>query len=189
MVYLFVKLKSETLDKFHLSIDCMWIRRGWFYNGVHVLHTQHLQMTIQALQDELRTQRDLNHLLQQESSNRSASEHFTTIELTEENFRRLQAEHDRQAKELFLLRKTLEEMELRIETQKQTLGARDESIKKLLEMLQSKGLPSGPGRASEEEEQERARRIAEAEAQLGHLEVILDQKEKENIHLREVVHD
>uniref|UniRef100_A0A8C7XDT8 ELKS/RAB6-interacting/CAST family member 2 n=1 Tax=Oryzias sinensis TaxID=183150 RepID=A0A8C7XDT8_9TELE len=150
--------------------------------------TKHLQMTIQALQDELRTQRDLNHLLQQESGNRSGSEHFTTIELTEENFRRLQAEHDRQAKELFLLRKTLEEMELRIETQKQTLGARDESIKQLLEMLQSKGLPPGPGRASEEEEQERARRIAEAEAQLGHLEVILDQKEKENIHLREELH-
>uniref|UniRef100_A0AAR2IJT7 ELKS/RAB6-interacting/CAST family member 2 n=1 Tax=Pygocentrus nattereri TaxID=42514 RepID=A0AAR2IJT7_PYGNA len=150
---------------------------------------QHLQMTIQALQDELRTQRDLNHLLQQESSSRAAgAEHFTTIELTEENFRRLQAEHDRQAKELFLLRKTLEEMELRIETQKQTLGARDESIKKLLEMLQSKGLPSVGGRASEEEEQDRARRIAEAEAQLGHLEVILDQKEKENIHLREELH-
>ncbi|KAI4887299.1 hypothetical protein NFI96_005862 [Prochilodus magdalenae] len=145
-------------------------------------------MTIQALQDELRTQRDLNHLLQQESSSRGGgAEHFTTIELTEENFRRLQAEHDRQAKELFLLRKTLEEMELRIETQKQTLGARDESIKKLLEMLQSKGLPPVPGR-SEEEEQDRARRIAEAEAQLGHLEVILDQKEKENIHLREELH-
>ena len=144
-------------------------------------------MTIQALQDELRTQRDLNHLLQQEGGNRS--DHFSSIELTEENFRRLQAEHDRQAKELFLLRKTLEEMELRIETQKQTLGARDESIKKLLEMLQSKGLPPGPGRVSEDEEQERARRIAEAEAQLGHLEVILDQKDKENIHLREVLYD
>uniref|UniRef100_A0A8C7NZX3 ELKS/RAB6-interacting/CAST family member 2 n=1 Tax=Oncorhynchus mykiss TaxID=8022 RepID=A0A8C7NZX3_ONCMY len=147
---------------------------------------QHLQLTIQALQDELRTQRDLNHLLQ-ESGGRSG-EHYTNIELTEENFRRLQAEHDRQAKELFLLRKTLEEMELRMETQKQTLGARDESIKKLLEMLQSKGLPGGPGRVNEEEEQERARRIAEAEAQLGHLEVILDQKEKENIHLREELH-
>ncbi|XP_043108247.1 ERC protein 2 isoform X3 [Puntigrus tetrazona] len=151
--------------------------------------TKHLQLTIQALQDELRTQRDLNHLLQQESGSRASGvEHFTTIELTEENFRRLQAEHDRQAKELFLLRKTLEEMELRIETQKQTLGARDESIKKLLEMLQSKGLPPASGRASDEEEQERARRIAEAEAQLGHLEVILDQKEKENIHLREELH-
>uniref|UniRef100_A0A672QQF9 ELKS/RAB6-interacting/CAST family member 2 n=1 Tax=Sinocyclocheilus grahami TaxID=75366 RepID=A0A672QQF9_SINGR len=151
--------------------------------------TKHLQLTIQALQDELRTQRDLNHLLQQESGSRaSGGEHFTTIELTEENFRRLQAEHDRQAKELFLLRKTLEEMELRIETQKQTLGARDESIKKLLEMLQSKGLPPASGRASNEEEQERARRIAEAEAQLGHLEVILDQKEKENHHLREELH-
>ncbi|XP_015426662.1 PREDICTED: ERC protein 2 isoform X9 [Myotis davidii] len=143
---------------------------------------QHLQLTIQALQDELRTQRDLNHLLQQESGNRGA-EHFT-IELTEENFRRLQAEHDRQAKELFLLRKTLEEMELRIETQKQTLNARDESIKKLLEMLQSKGLPS----KSLEEDNERTRRVAEAESQVSHLEVILDQKEKENIHLREELH-
>ncbi|XP_068763669.1 ERC protein 2 isoform X5 [Struthio camelus] len=143
---------------------------------------QHLQMTIQALQDELRTQRDLNHLLQQESGNRGA-EHFT-IELTEENFRRLQAEHDRQAKELFLLRKTLEEMELRIETQKQTLNARDESIKKLLEMLQSKGLPS----KGIEDDNERTRRMAEAESQVNHLEVILDQKEKENIHLREELH-
>ncbi|XP_066469066.1 ERC protein 2 [Tiliqua scincoides] len=144
--------------------------------------TKHLQLTIQALQDELRTQRDLNHLLQQESGNRGA-EHFT-IELTEENFRRLQAEHDRQAKELFLLRKTLEEMELRIETQKQTLNARDESIKKLLEMLQSKGLPS----KGMDDDNERTRRIAEAESQVNHLEVILDQKEKENIHLREELH-
>ncbi|XP_053233830.1 ERC protein 2 isoform X2 [Podarcis muralis] len=143
---------------------------------------QHLQLTIQALQDELRTQRDLNHLLQQESGNRGA-EHFT-IELTEENFRRLQAEHDRQAKELFLLRKTLEEMELRIETQKQTLNARDESIKKLLEMLQSKGLPS----KGMDDDNERTRRMAEAESQVNHLEVILDQKEKENIHLREELH-
>ncbi|KAG5835923.1 hypothetical protein ANANG_G00249150 [Anguilla anguilla] len=147
------------------------------------VENEHLQLTIQALQDELRTQRDLNHLLQQESSNRGA-EHFT-IELTEENFRRLQAEHERQAKELFLLRKTLEEMELRIETQKQTLNARDESIKKLLEMLQSKGLPSG---RSLEEENERARRIAQVESQVSHLELILDQKEKENLHLREELH-
>ncbi|XP_051873790.1 ERC protein 2 isoform X5 [Pristis pectinata] len=144
--------------------------------------SQHLQLTIQALQDELRTQRDLNHLLQQENVNRGA-EHYT-IELTEENFRRLQAEHERQAKELFLLRKTLEEMELRIETQKQTLNARDESIKKLLEMLQNKGLPS----KSMEEEHEKSRRISEAESQVNHLEVLLDQKEKENIHLREELH-
>ncbi|XP_072136209.1 ERC protein 2 isoform X1 [Mobula birostris] len=144
--------------------------------------SQHLQLTIQALQDELRTQRDLNHLLQQENVNRG-TEHYT-IELTEENFRRLQAEHERQAKELFLLRKTLEEMELRIETQKQTLNARDESIKKLLEMLQNKGLPS----KSMEEEHEKSRRISEAESQVNHLEVLLDQKEKENIQLREELH-
>ena len=33
-----------------------------------------------------------------------------------------------------------QELELRIETQKQTLQSRDESIKKLLEMLQNKGM-------------------------------------------------
>lgn len=37
-------------------------------------------------------------------------------------------------------RGVFQELELRIETQKQTLQARDESIKKLLEMLQSKGV-------------------------------------------------
>uniref|UniRef100_A0A670JL44 ELKS/RAB6-interacting/CAST family member 1 n=1 Tax=Podarcis muralis TaxID=64176 RepID=A0A670JL44_PODMU len=143
---------------------------------------QHMQMTIQALQDELRIQRDLNQLFQQDSSSRS-SEHFVT-ELTEENFQRLHAEHERQAKELFLLRKTLEEMELRIETQKQTLNARDESIKKLLEMLQSKGLSA----KATEEDHERTRRLAEAEMHVHHLETLLEQKEKENNLLREEMH-
>uniref|UniRef100_A0A7N4UYG4 ELKS/RAB6-interacting/CAST family member 1 n=1 Tax=Sarcophilus harrisii TaxID=9305 RepID=A0A7N4UYG4_SARHA len=143
---------------------------------------QHMQMTIQALQDELRIQRDLNQLFQQDSSNR-ASEPFAA-ELTEENFQRLHAEHERQAKELFLLRKTLEEMELRIETQKQTLNARDESIKKLLEMLQSKGLSA----KATEEDHERTRRLAEAEMHVHHLESLLEQKEKESNMLREEMH-
>ncbi|XP_032076872.1 ELKS/Rab6-interacting/CAST family member 1 isoform X3 [Thamnophis elegans] len=143
---------------------------------------QHMQMTIQALQDELRIQRDLNQLFQQDTSSRS-SEPFLT-ELTEENFQRLHTEHERQAKELFLLRKTLEEMELRIETQKQTLNARDESIKKLLEMLQSKGLSA----KATEEDHERTRRLAEAEMHVHHLETLLEQKEKESSLLREEMH-
>ncbi|XP_015483122.1 ELKS/Rab6-interacting/CAST family member 1 isoform X4 [Parus major] len=143
---------------------------------------QHMQMTIQALQDELRIQRDLNQLFQQDSSSRSSEP--LVAELTEENFQRLHAEHERQAKELFLLRKTLEEMELRIETQKQTLNARDESIKKLLEMLQSKGLSA----KATEEDHERTRRLAEAEMHVHHLESLLEQKEKENNMLREEIH-
>lgn len=139
-----------------------------------------MQMTIQALQDELRIQRDLNQLFQQDSSTRTGEP--CVAELTEENFQRLHAEHERQAKELFLLRKTLEEMELRIETQKQTLSARDESIKKLLEMLQSKGLSA----KATEEDHERTRRLAEAEMHVHHLESLLEQKEKENNMLREV---
>ncbi|XP_037832996.1 ERC protein 2 isoform X2 [Kryptolebias marmoratus] len=58
------------------------------------------------------------------------------LDPSEENFFRLQSEHERQAKELSQLRKTMEDMEVRIDSQKQTLGARDESIQRLLEMLQ-----------------------------------------------------
>ncbi|XP_044065775.1 ERC protein 2-like isoform X8 [Siniperca chuatsi] len=65
------------------------------------------------------------------------------LDPSEENFFRLQSEHERQAKELFLLRKTMEEMEMRIDSQKQTLGARDESIQRLLEMLQGQGQVQG----------------------------------------------
>ncbi|XP_061750167.1 ELKS/Rab6-interacting/CAST family member 1-like isoform X2 [Nerophis ophidion] len=144
---------------------------------------QHLQMTVQALQDELRIQRDLNQLLQQDPASQ-VRDLALSSEPTEENFRRLQCEHDRQAKELFLLRKTLEEMELRIDTQKQTLGARDESIKKLLEMLQSKG----PSAKASEEDQERTRRLGDAEMHRHHLESLLDQRDRETAALREELH-
>ncbi|XP_060932448.1 ELKS/Rab6-interacting/CAST family member 1-like [Limanda limanda] len=144
---------------------------------------QHLQMTVQALQDELRIQRDLNQLFQQDPSSHGRDLALTS-EPTEENYRRLQAEHERQAKELYLLRKTLEEMELRIDTQKQTLGARDESIKKLLEMLQSKGQSA----KASEEDQERTRRLADAEMHRHHLESLLDQREREVTVLREELH-
>ncbi|XP_017349679.1 ELKS/Rab6-interacting/CAST family member 1 isoform X2 [Ictalurus punctatus] len=171
--------KERALRKDEVSKMAVWKEQF----RVMQEETQHLQMTIQALQDELRIQRDLNQLFQQDYSGARPGEPFST-ELTEENFHRLHGEHERQAKELFLLRKTLEEMELRIDTQKQTLNARDESIKKLLEMLQSKGLS---GKASEEEH-ERTRRLAEAEMHIHHLESLLEQRDKETSALREELH-
>ncbi|XP_061124551.1 ELKS/Rab6-interacting/CAST family member 1-like isoform X3 [Syngnathus typhle] len=148
--------------------------------------TQHLQCTIQALQDELRIQRDLNQLFQSDYSDtgRLGCQAISPQEMTEENFLRLHGEYERQVKELFLLRKTVEEMELRIDTQKHTLNARDESIKKLLEMLQSKGLSS---RATEEDH-ERTRRLADAEMTIHQLEGFLEQKDKEMLLLREELH-
>lgn len=59
---------------------------------------------------------------------------------------------------------------------------RDESIKKLLEMLQSKGLSS---RAAEEDH-EQTRRLADAEMTIHQLEGLLEQKDKEMLQLREV---
>ncbi|XP_077369664.1 ERC protein 2-like [Festucalex cinctus] len=92
-----------------------------------------------------------------------------------ENFVHLQSEHERQAKELFLLRKTMEEMEVRIDSQKQTLGVRDESIQRLLEMLQGQGQAHG--------QRGRGQRMGilavaaqEAEAQLENMHVREDTK-------------
>uniref|UniRef100_A0A671T2L1 ELKS/Rab6-interacting/CAST family member 1-like n=1 Tax=Sinocyclocheilus anshuiensis TaxID=1608454 RepID=A0A671T2L1_9TELE len=170
--------KERALRKDEVSKITVWKEQ---YRVVQE-ENQHIQMTIQALQDELGIQRDLNQLFQQDSSVRPGEP--LTAELTEENFQRLHGEHERQAKELFLLRKTLEEMELRIDTQKQTLCARDESIKKLLEMLQSKGLSA----KANEEDHERTRRLADAEMHIHHLESLLEQREKEMVLLREDLH-
>ena len=49
-------------------------------------------------------------------------------------------QREKLTKELKLLKHTVEEMELRIEAQKKTLTTRDESIRKLMHLLQTKGM-------------------------------------------------
>uniref|UniRef100_A0A3B3DKK7 ELKS/RAB6-interacting/CAST family member 2 n=1 Tax=Oryzias melastigma TaxID=30732 RepID=A0A3B3DKK7_ORYME len=101
------------------------------------------------------------------------------LDPSEENFFRLQSEHDRQAKELSLLRKTMEEMETRINSQKQTLGARDESIQKLLEMLQGQGQGQSQGQGHWGRGQRTGiitMAAQEAEAQLENMHVREDTK-------------
>lgn len=71
----------------------------------------------------------------------------------------------------------MEEMEMRIDSQKQTLGARDESIQRLLEMLQGQSQGQGQGQGHWGRGQRTGiitMAAQEAEAQL------------ENVHLREV---
>ncbi|XP_047187082.1 ERC protein 2-like [Scophthalmus maximus] len=97
-----------------------------------------------------------------------------SLDPSEENFLRLQSEHERQAKELSLLRKTMEEMETRIDSQKQTLGARDESIQRLLEMLQGQGQGQHWGRGQRTGIITMA--AQEAEAQLENMHVREDTK-------------
>ena len=98
----------------------------------------------------------------------------------------LKREKARQAKEVVILRKTVEEMELRIESQKQTLNSRDESIKKLLEMLKSKGL-TVKHIEDDRMEQERMRTtIVEEERRIMQLEGILEQRDLEISVLKEV---
>ena len=103
----------------------------------------------------------------------------------------LQREKEKQAKEIVILRKTVEEMEIRIDTQKQTLCARDESMKKLLEMLQSKGL-SSPAQKMEEDRVEIDRLqnlVFESESRIRKLESNLSHAEREVSTTREVITD
>ncbi|XP_061128933.1 ERC protein 2-like isoform X2 [Syngnathus typhle] len=102
-------------------------------------------------------------------------------EPSHENFGHLQSEHERQAKELFLLRKTMEEMEMRIDSQKQTLGARDESIQKLLEMLQGQGqVHAACGRGQRTGILAMAAQEAEAQLQNMHVREIEQLKQELN---------
>ncbi|XP_041800828.1 ERC protein 2-like [Chelmon rostratus] len=141
---------------------------------------QQLPLTVQELQEELRAHREMNSRMQQQRQQVPGCDGFSSsppLDPSEENFFRLQSEHDRQAKELFLLRKTMEEMEMRIDSQKQTLGARDESIQRLLEMLQGQGQGQGQGHWGRGQRTGIVTMAAqEAEAQL------------ENMHVREELH-
>lgn len=99
----------------------------------------------------------------------------------------LYAEKDHLGKEIYLLRETIKELELRIETQKQTLAARDESIKKLMESMQSKQGLSGKLMEEERLEMERLRtKNIEAENRLRHLEILMDSKDRELSKLEEL---
>nr|CAH7769941.1 unnamed protein product [Callosobruchus chinensis] len=85
----------------------------------------------------------------------------------------LYQENEHLQREIAILRDTIKELELRIETQKQTLQARDESIKKLLEMLQNKGM------GKEEERQMFQQMQAMAQKQLDEFRVEIQRRDQE----------
>lgn len=97
----------------------------------------------------------------------------------------LQREKDKQSKEILILRKTVDEMELRIEIQKQTLAARDESMKKLLEMLQSKGHSVGNIQENQLEIESLQAQRLEDERKIKQLQNELSQQQDESTALRE----
>lgn len=84
-------------------------------------------------------------------------------------------------KENCLFRETIRELEMKIEAQKQTLAVRDDSIKKMVEMMNNKGIAT---KIMEEERMEMDRiktRNIELEARLRHYETIIEAKEKDII--------
>merc|ERR1712223_503162 len=90
----------------------------------------------------------------------------------------LQMENDHLTREVAILKETLKELEMRIETQKQTLQARDESIKKLLEMLQSKG------EGKEEEARVHQHMHVVAQRQLEDMRVEVQRKEQDLVQMQ-----
>lgn len=77
-------------------------------------------------------------------------------------------------------------MELRIETQKQTLSARDESMKKLLEMLQSKGLSVQKIEDNQQEVEHLQTRQLEDDRKIKQLQNTISQNELEISKVKEV---
>ncbi|XP_078484414.1 ELKS/Rab6-interacting/CAST family member 1-like isoform X1 [Ciona intestinalis] len=131
---------------------------------------QHLHLTTQALQDELRAQRDLNQLLHEDfvTSPSDVGDKEST-RIMQDNYERLLRENE-------LLQSTMEELESRIEAQRQTLGTRDESVRKLLEMLQCKGLPKSDDEGLNVEVDSMKAQIIGYQSRLGHMENMLHDK-------------
>lgn len=154
---------------------------------------QHAQLTIQALHDELRTQRDLNQMLQDDYVNRGGGDAFTTTE----GSRYLQEENERLVREFELARGTVEELENRIEAQREILMTRDESVRKLLEMLQCKASPSSShvskdevgatpcGDETSSSVVQMKMELSESESRIGHLRFVLAEKDAEIAKLKE----
>lgn len=140
---------------------------------------QHFLRTIRELKEQLQhREHNLRHSPNGDVPNGGSSQQGTVGHLQHE-VDSLRTERDRVSREVFLLRKTLEEMELRIETQKQTLTARDESIKKLLEMLQSKGLNTKKLEGDQEDMDRMRSKVVESETRVIKLQKLLEQRDKE----------
>ncbi|XP_050727202.1 ELKS/Rab6-interacting/CAST family member 1-like isoform X17 [Eriocheir sinensis] len=165
-------------------------------------------MLVRQLEDELRHQktRGLSVEVQSQLENLSTeNDHLTReVAILRETIKQMErrcakeamgqqgahdslvTENDRLNREVCLLREASKELELRIETQKQTLAARDESIKKLLEMLQQKGIGDKniDEEGSVELEQTRAR-LVETQNELDRLRETLCHREEDCEKLRQ----
>ena len=153
----------------------------WLFFSCSSLNAQNYCQDVKQLHEELQQQREFNAQLQASLSTHAVSGAHPHHEVDA-----LRSERDRLSKEVFLLRKTLEEMEIRIETLKQTLAARDESIKKLLEMLQSKGLSTKHLEVEREEADRLRSKVVEAVSRILQLETMLDQRNRERGRLADV---
>ncbi|XP_076815140.1 ELKS/Rab6-interacting/CAST family member 1-like isoform X2 [Clavelina lepadiformis] len=144
---------------------------------------QHSQLTMQALQDELRAQRDLNQLLQDDftSSSHRHDSSFAGLSSLTSDARLLQEDNDRLTRENELLQRTMEEMETRIEAQRQTLDTRDESVRKLLEMVQSRGVSNSDESDVDASVEIDALRVqmSDYESRLMDMDMVLHEKNKE----------
>ncbi|KAF8792131.1 ERC protein 2 like protein [Argiope bruennichi] len=140
-------LRKEEAAKYALINDQMKILRS---------ENQKQAALIRQLEEELR----LAHMRNPDAE-------------VQQHLEALKNEKGNHAQGIFFLGKLLKELELRIETQKQTLAARDESIKKLMEI-------KGVGGQEDRLEVERLKsKLIETEARYRHLESMYESRDKD----------
>lgn len=138
---------------------------------------------LKVAQAELKKQNE--YVQELENQTKSYEDVQASTQISQQEIEILQREKEKQNKEILILKKTVDEMELRIETQKQTLCARDESMKKLLEMLQSKGLSVQKIEDNQQEVEQLRTRQLEDDRKIKQLQNMLSQRESEMSRLRE----
>ncbi|XP_063398361.1 uncharacterized protein LOC134683169 isoform X1 [Mytilus trossulus] len=157
---------------------------------LHIVNNECKNTTVGITQFKVVTlpkvpEKQSDNLHELENQTKSYEDVQASSKISQQEIEILQREKDKQNKEILILKKTVDEMELRIETQKQTLSARDESMKKLLEMLQSKGLSVQKIEDNQQEVEHLQTRQLEDDRKIKQLQNTISQNELEMSKVKE----
>ena len=111
---------------------------------------------------------------------------MVSVENLQREMEQFQQERDSHENEIYLLQKSLEELSIRLEMQNQSLATKDETINRLMEMLNSKGGEIKALEIEKESSDVEKRKLAEVIAELAKLRSEIDERDRAITSLQEV---
>ena len=142
--------------------------------------------TIRDLQEQLQKQRELNERLGANQQAPPSPHSLLSAENLQRELEQFQQERDSHENEIYLLQKSLEELSIRLEMQNQSLATKDETINRLMGMLNNKGGEMKTLEIERESSEVDKRKLAEVIGELAKLRCEIDERDRAITSLQEV---